>query len=142
MRSLMTIALSLTLLTPVTAFAEQAILYKNPQCGCCDGHAEHLRANGLDVTSVATQDLALLRQEQGVPMDLAGCHMMLIDGYVVEGHVTAATIKRLLTERPAVKGIALPGMPVGSPGMEGPRTEPLVVYSFGGDREPEVFAVE
>src|SRR4051812_4503349 len=99
MRILKTIALSLALLSPATAFAEQAILYKNPQCGCCEGHAEHLRANGIDVTSLATHDLALKRQEQSVPMDLVGCHMLMIDGYVVEGHVSAATIKRLLAER-------------------------------------------
>lgn len=142
MRILKTIALSLALLSPATAFAEQAILYKNPQCGCCEGHAEHLRANGIDVKSVATHDLAFKRQEQDVPMDLVGCHMLLIDGYVVEGHVSAATVKRLLTERPAVKGISLPGMPIGSPGMEGPKTEPFIIYTFGGSGEPQVFAVE
>lgn len=142
MRTLKTIALSLALLSPATAFAEQAVLWKNPQCGCCEGHAEHLRANGIDVKSVATHDLALKRQEQGVPMELVGCHMMQIGGYVVEGHVSAAVVKRLLAERPAIKGISLPGMPVGSPGMEGPRTEPLVTYTFGGQGEPQVFAVE
>lgn len=142
MHTLKTIALSLALLSPATAFAEQAVLWKNPQCGCCEGHAEHLRANGIDVKSVATHDLALMRQEQGVPMELVGCHMMVIDGYVVEGHVSAAVVKRLLTERPPVKGISLPGMPIGSPGMEGPRTEPLVTYTFGGQSEPQVFAVE
>ncbi|HYG90489.1 MAG TPA: DUF411 domain-containing protein [Azospirillum sp.] len=142
MRILKTIALSLALLSPATVFAEQAVLYKNPQCGCCEGHAEHLRANGINVTSVATHDLALKRQEQGVPMELVGCHMMLIGGYVVEGHISAAVVKRLLAERPAVKGISLPGMPIGSPGMEGPRTEPLVTYTFGNGGEPQVFAVE
>jgi hypothetical protein len=84
----------------------------------------------------------LKRQEQNVPMDLVGCHMMVIGGYVVEGHVSAPVIKRLLAERPPIKGIALPGMPIGSPGMEGPRTEPLVTYTFGGSGEPQVFAVE
>lgn len=92
--------------------------------------------------SVATHDLAMKRQEQGVPMELVGCHMMVIDGYVVEGHVSAAAVKRLLAERPAVKGIALPGMPIGSPDMEGPRSEPLVTYTFGGSGQPQVFAVE
>ena len=142
MRILKTTTLSLALLFPATAFAEQAILYKNPQCGCCEGHAEHLRANGIDVKSVATHDLALKRQEQGVPMDLVGCHMLMIDGYGVEGHVSAATVKRLLAERPPVKGISLPGMPTGSPGMEGPKTEPFIIYTFGGSGESQVFAVE
>jgi hypothetical protein len=66
----------------------------------------------------------------------------MIDGYVVEGHVSAATVKRLLAERPAVKGISRPGMPIGSPGMEGPKTEPFIIYTFDGSGEPQVFAVE
>ena len=142
MRILKTIAVSLALLFPATAFAGQGILYKNPQCGCCEGHAEHLRQNGIDVTSVPTHDLALLRQEHGVPIDLVGCHMLLIGGYVVEGHVSASIIKRLLDERPAIKGISLPGMPTGSPGMTGPKTEPFTIYTFGGEGEPRVYAVE
>jgi hypothetical protein len=141
MRFLKTTAISLALLFPVSAFAEQAILYKNPQCDCCEGHAEYLRQNGLDVKSIPTHDLALMRQQQGVPMELVGCHMLLIDGYVVEGHVSAAAIKRLLAERPAIKGISLPGMPTGSPGMSGPKMEPFTIYTFGGG-EPQVFAVE
>jgi hypothetical protein len=142
MRILKTIVLSVALLSPAVALAEQAVLYKSPQCGCCEGHAAHLRTNGIDLEIVTTDDLALLRQERGVPEDLVGCHMILIDGYVVEGHVSAAAIKRLLTERPAVKGISLPGMPMGSPGMDGPKSEPLVVYTFGGAGASEVFTVE
>jgi hypothetical protein len=142
MRTLTTVALMLTLTMPASAFAAMATLYKNPQCGCCEGHAEHLRANGIDVKSVATHDLALMRQAQDVPVEFVGCHMMLIDRYVVEGHVSATAVKRLLAEHLAIKGISLPGMPVGSPGMEGPRTEPLVTYTFGSTGEPQVFAVE
>ena len=141
MRFLKTTAISLALLFPVSALAEQAILYKNPQCDCCEGHAEYLRQNGLDVKSLPTHDLALMRQQQGVPVELVGCHMLLVDGYVVEGHVSAAAIKRLLAERPAVKGISLPGMPTGSPGMGGPKTGPFTIYTFGGG-EPQLFAVE
>ena len=141
MRIMRTIALSLALLAPATAFAGQATLYKNPQCGCCEGHAEHLRRNGLDVTSVVTHDLALLRQQHGVPADLVGCHMLLIDGYVVEGHVSAATVKRLLAERPAIKGIAMPGMPTGVPGMPGPKQGPIEVFAFGAGA-PTVYARE
>jgi hypothetical protein len=132
----------LTLTMPANAFAATATLYKNPQCGCCEGHAEHLRANGIDVKSVATHDLALMQQAQGAPVEFVGCHMMLIDSYVVEGHVSATAVKRLLAERPAIKGISLPGMPEGSPGMKGPRIEPLVTYTFGRSSEPQVFAVE
>src|SRR3546814_16356019 len=96
MRMMQTIALSLAVLAPATSLAGQATLYKNPQCGCCEAHAEHLRRNGIDVTSVVTHDLALLRQEHGVPADLVGCPMLLIDGYVVEGDVSAPPRKRLL----------------------------------------------
>ncbi|UEM21318.1 DUF411 domain-containing protein [Skermanella mucosa] len=138
----MRILKNLAMMTPASAFAMTATLDKNPQCGCCEGHAEHLRANGIDVKSVATHDLTLVRQEQSVPMDFVGCHMMLIDSYVVESHVSAAAVKRLLADRSVVKGISLPGMPVGSPGMERPRIKPLVTYTFGGNDEPQVFAVE
>lgn len=144
MRILSAAVLSLALLSPTLASAKtvEATLYKNPQCGCCEGHAEHLRANGIPVKVVASHDLPLLKQEHGVPVELAGCHTALIDGYVVEGHVSADTIKRLLAERPAVKGISLPGMPLGSPGMEGPKGEPFQIYAFGGAAEPTVFATE
>ena len=141
MRMLKTIALSLTLLAPVTALAGQATLYKGPQCGCCESHAEHLRQNGLSVTSVVTHDLAHLRQQHGVPADLVGYHMLLIDGYLVEGHVSAVTVKRLLAERPAVKGIAMPGMPTGVPGMPGPKDGPIEVFAFGAGA-PTVYVRE
>src|SRR3546814_16238075 len=93
----------LALLSPTAAVAEEAILYKNPQCGCCEGHAEHLRQNGIDVKAIATHDLPLIRQQQGVPAALVGCHTLLIDGSVVEGPVSAGTIKHLLAERPATQ---------------------------------------
>jgi len=116
-------------------------LRKNPQCGCCEGHADHLRANGFDVKSAETHDLPLIKQGHGVKPALEGCHTIEVGGYVVEGHVSAATIKRLLTERPAIKGISLPGMPDGSPGMGGRKTEPFKIYEItnGPDR---VYAVE
>jgi hypothetical protein len=116
-------------------------LRKNPQCGCCEGHADHLRANGFDVKSAETHDLPLIKQSHGVKPALEGCHTIEVGGYVVERHVSAATIKRLLTERPAIKGISLPGMPDGSPGMGGRKTEPFKIYEItnGPDR---VYAVE
>ena len=77
-----------------------------------------------------------------MPEELAGCHTIQVDGYVVEGHVSAEIIQRLLKERPAVKGIALPGMPMGSPGMPGEKEGPFTIYTFGGEQEPEVYAVE
>ena len=119
-----------------------ATMYKMPYCTCCEGHADHLTANGFDVEIRETEDLTPIRQAEGVPADLEGCHTILIEGLVVEGHVSAGTIKRFLSERPAgVKGIAMRGMPTGVPGMPGPKEGPVNVYSFG-DGEPSVFAVE
>jgi len=144
MRLFHTITLSLALLSPVAAIADgiPATLYKNPQCGCCEGHAEYLRQNGFDVTVKPSHDLPLINQQNGVPSELEGCHTLMVGGYVVEGHVSAATIKRLLAERPPIRGISLPGMPTGSPGMPGPKMEPFEIYTFGGSGEPQVYAVE
>ena len=110
-----------------------------PNCGCCTPHVEYLRANGLDVEVVEPDDLALIRLAQSVPGTMEGCHTIVVDGYVVEGHVSADIIKRLLRERPeGVRGISIPGMPKGVPGMPGPREHPLDVYAFGTDK-PRVF---
>ena len=116
-------------------------LFKNPQCGCCEGHADYLRQNGFAVTVEPTHDLSLSRRMLSVPEALEGCHLMLVDGYVVEGHVPADPIRRLLAERPAITGISLPGMPQGSPGMSGTKTEPFTIYEIGAD-PAKVFAVE
>jgi hypothetical protein len=122
--------------------ALQAVLYKMPYCGCCEGHAEHLRENGIQLEIHEVDDLAPVRQDHGVPAGLEGCHTLLIDGYVVEGHVPADTIRRLLNERPdGVAGISIPGMPVGVPGMPGEPEGPIDVYAFG-QGEPTVFAQE
>ena len=121
--------------------AKTATLYKNPQCGCCEDYANYLRQNGFDVKVVATHDLPLIKKEQGVPERFEGCHTTLIDGYVVEGHVPVKSLNRLLTERPAINGISLPGMPMGSPGMTGPKTAPLTIYEISNGA-PRVYAVE
>lgn len=111
-----------------------ATLYKQPQCGCCTAHADYLRANGFMVDEVEVADQQAFKQRHGVPREMAGCHTTRVGGYLVEGHVAADLIHRLLEERPDVTGISLPGMPTGSPGMPGPKPEPLKVYSFEGDR--------
>lgn len=123
--------------------ARKAVLYKNPQCSCCEGYADYLRGNGFDVTVKPTNDLTTISQKAGVPEALQGCHTMLIDGYVVEGHVPVAAVQRLLAERPPIKGITLPGMPAGSPGMTGKKTAPFVVYALPKDGgAPTVYARE
>ena len=134
---------SLALSTPAVASerSRQATLYKNPQCGCCEGYADHLRENGFEVTVKPTHDLPLLHRQYGVPEPLVGCHTTLIDGYVVEGHVPIGPLLRMLAERPAIRGISLPGMPAGSPGMFGEKTEPFTIYEIS-EGEPKVYAVE
>lgn len=142
----------LTLLTVITslivsypAFAatpsRHATLYKNPECGCCEFYAEYLRKNGFTVTVKPTHDLPLIKRQQSVPPQLEGCHTTLVGGYVAEGHVPVDTLNKLLSEHPTIKGISLPGMPSGSPGMSGPKAEPFTIYEIGsGPRR--VYAVE
>ncbi|MFZ5914724.1 MAG: DUF411 domain-containing protein [Pseudomonadota bacterium] len=137
------------LLFPLRAMADDAVrtgtLYKDPDCGCCEEYASYLRRNGYRLTVIPTQDLPHLRAARGIPDDLTGCHMALIDGYVIEGHVPAAMIGRLLSERPSIRGISLPGMPLGSPGMSGKKDGPFVVLEIAAETqngEARVFAVE
>jgi len=126
---------------PARAQQTAATMYVNPQCSCCQGHANYLRAQGFKITVKETHDMSLIRRQHGVPEKLEGCHIMIIDDYVVEGHVPAAPIRKLLAERPKIKGISLPGMPDGSPGMTGRKSEPFTIYEIS-DGEPKVFAVE
>jgi hypothetical protein len=121
----------------------QATLYKMPYCDCCEGHAEYLRQHGFNVEIKVTDDLTPLRRAEGVPESLEGCHTILVGGYVVEGHVSADSIKRLISDHPeGVKGIAMPGMPSGVPGMPGDKPGPIEVYAFGPGGERSVFATE
>ncbi len=123
-----------------------ATLYKDPDCGCCAEYAKHLQGQGFAVTVKETSALDALRRMAGVPPKLASCHTMTVGGYVVEGHVPVAAVRKLLAEKPDVRGIALPGMPLGSPGMNGQKEAPFVVYEIGrrdGDGGgPKVFMVE
>ncbi len=118
------------------------IVYKNAQCGCCKNWVEHLRKAGFEVTAKDVNDLAAIKNKLGVPSALASCHTAIVGQYVVEGHVPAADIKRLLDEKPKVAGIGVPGMPVGSPGMEMPGTpaDRYDVVAFAKDGKQRVFA--
>lgn len=113
--------------------------WKSPSCGCCGGWIRHMRAAGFPVTALDVADVQPIKDSHGVPPALASCHTALVGGYVVEGHVPAADIKRLLEERPAAKGLAAPGMPASAPGMDGPH-EPYEVVLFGGLRGSTHFA--
>ena len=128
---------------PVLAEPIHALLYKNPECSCCEIYAAYLRQNGFEVEVKPTNDLAQISAKAGVPSNLEGCHTMFVEGYVVDGHVPGAVIEKLLTERPAIAGITLPGMPPGSPGMVGEKTAPFTVYAVTKDgKAPTVYATE
>ena len=114
-------------------------LYKNPQCGCCEGYADYLHHNGFTVKAVSTNDLTVMGQKYGIPDDMQPCHISLIGGYVVGGHIPMEVIDRMLTEKPKIVGITLPGMPVGTPGMPGHKPGPLDIYEIGSS-PPKVYA--
>lgn len=141
------LALAALLATGLTAVqageARKALLYKNPQCGCCEGYAKYLRDNGFQVDVKPTNDLAEISRKAGVPEDFQGCHTTFIDSYVIDGHVPVKTVEKLLTERPDIAGISLPGMPMGSPGMVGDKTGPFTIYAITRDgKRPSVYATE
>ncbi|MEQ1912289.1 MAG: DUF411 domain-containing protein, partial [Vicinamibacterales bacterium] len=114
--------------------------YKTPTCGCCNKWVEHLRNNGFTVRTVNLDRLADVKARHGVPSRVQSCHTGVIDGYVIEGHVPASDIHALLKKRPSVVGLAVPGMPIGSPGMEGPNARPYDVMTFDKQGRSEVFA--
>jgi len=134
---------AVTVPLPALAAPTRATLYKNPQCSCCEGYAAYLRQNGFVVDVKPTNDLAQISQKAGVPEKLQGCHTTLMGGYVVDGHVPVNVIRRLLSERPAIAGITLPGMPEGSPGMTGSKRGPFTIYAVTKDgAAPTVYATE
>lgn len=115
-------------------------VFRDPNCGCCKAWVDHLRANGFRVVMTETADMSAVKKRLGVPRQLESCHTAEIGSYVVEGHVPASSIKRLLAEKPKAKGLGVPGMPLGSPGMEmdGQR-EPYDVMLFKTDGSARVF---
>ncbi len=120
--------------------APEMLVYKSPTCGCCTLWVEHLEQNGFVVTSKDVQDVTEVKQTSGVPRDLFSCHTGIVDGYVIEGHVPADVIKQFLAERPAAAGLAVPGMPMGSPGMEGSRKDSYEVIAFDREGNRTVYA--
>src|SRR5262249_27429467 len=106
-------------------------VHEDPSCGCCSGWVQHLQKAGFVTKVFDTNDIDAVKKRLGVPDDLAACHTAEVAGYLVEGHVPAPALKRLLSEKPGARGLAVPGMPVGSPGMEGGGPEPYEVVLFG-----------
>jgi hypothetical protein len=115
-------------------------VYKTATCGCCGKWVEHLQKHGFSVRTTNVQNLAEIKTKYNVPGQLGSCHTGVVQGYVIEGHVPATDVLRLLQERPTVVGIAVPGMPMGSPGMEGPEAEAYQVVSFDQKNQVRVFS--
>ncbi|MCE2398324.1 MAG: DUF411 domain-containing protein [Gemmatimonadetes bacterium] len=114
-------------------------VYKSPTCGCCSKWVDHIRAAGFVVTVEDVDGLGPVKERLGVPPRLASCHTAVVGDYIVEGHVPAEVIAKFLREAPTVRGIAVPGMPIGSPGMEGPRPQPYEVIAFDGNGNHTVY---
>lgn len=116
-------------------------VYKSPTCGCCGAWVDHIKAAGFPVKVHLVDDTAAVRKRHGLPARFGSCHTALVGGYVVEGHVPAAEVKRLLSQKPAAIGLAVPGMPAGSPGMEaGDRKDPYDVFLVDRNGRETVFA--
>jgi hypothetical protein len=120
------------------------VVYKTPTCGCCSLWVEHMRKAGFEVDArdVTQTELDAIKAKHNVPASMQSCHTGLIGGYAIEGHIPAAEVRRFLTEKPAVAGLAVPGMPLGSPGMEvpGAKARPYSVLTFDRDGRTQVFA--
>ena len=114
------------------------VVNRDPSCGCCGGWIEHLRKSGFTAEVVESPDMARVKKRLGVPQALEACHTAEIEGYVIEGHVPATAISRLLAEKPRARGLAVPGMPTGSPGMEvegaAPETYSVILFGPSGQR--------
>ena len=128
------------LLRAPSAAAPTVTVYKSASCGCCGKWIAHLREAGFTVVAYDTEDLPSVRTNMGVPFRLTSCHTARVGKYVVEGHVPADLIQRLLAEHPALAGLSVPGMVTGSPGMEGPGAEPYDVIAWDRDGKTTVYA--
>lgn len=119
----------------------QVDVYKNPDCGCCSGWVDHLKAAGFPVKVHETKDTSAVRKRHGIPAQFGSCHTGVVGGYALEGHVPAEEVKRLLAQKPKAAGLSVPGMPVGSPGMEvGSRKDPFQVLLIDKAGRSSVFA--
>lgn len=139
--ALLTASLAVTAIA-ATAQAPQptVVVYRSATCGCCMKWVSHLESNGFKVETHVKDDMAAVKQQHGVPGPVQSCHTALVGSYVVEGHVPAADVKKLLASKPKVKGIAVPGMPIGSPGMEGGTPQRYDTVTFSADGKTTVFA--
>lgn len=119
--------------------AADLVVYKSPTCGCCNAWIDHLKENGFTVETHDQQNMSQVKDVMGVPRQMRSCHTAKAGDYVIEGHVPADLIVRLLKEKPQVRGLAVPGMPMGSPGMEGHRRDPYDILAFKKDGGVQVY---
>lgn len=135
-------AITVARLTPAQAEIQGPVVtvYKSPTCGCCSKWVEHMKANGFEVRAVDLDDLTEVKQASGVPIPLRTCHTAIVGDYVIEGHVPADLVKKMLADKPNAAGLAVPGMPMGSPGMEGTPRQSYDVLLFQKDGKTTVFA--
>lgn len=141
---LATIVASLTvygLNKPESAQGPEITVYKSATCGCCKKWVAHLKNAGFKVNAVNRTDLNSIKAANGIRPEYASCHTAIVDGYVIEGHVPADLIARLLKEKPPIKGLTVPGMPMGSPGMEGLRKDPYQVLAFDDQGHLSIYAL-
>lgn len=134
--------LLISLLGASAAMAQATVVevFKSPYCGCCGKWVEHMRQNGFEVKAHDVEDVPAVRQKLGMPDRLGSCHTAKIGGYIVEGHVPAADIQRLLKEKPKALGLSVPSMPPGSPGMESSKPIPYQTLLVQSDGSTRVFA--
>jgi hypothetical protein len=126
--------------TPLKSIALNATVYHSPDCNCCGGWIDHLKAQGFKITDFSTSDIETIKQKYNVLDNLSSCHTAIVNGYIIEGHVPADDIKRLLQEKPKVAGLSVPQMPIGTPGMEMEnRKDPFSVFSFDRKNSVAIF---
>lgn len=136
-------AVAIAMPLPAVAATINAVMYKNPTCSCCETYAAYLEKNGFKVELKPSNDLDQISAGLGVPEKLQGCHSVVVGDYVVDGFVPVDLIKKMLAEHPPITGIALAGMPMGSPGMGGEKTGTWTIYAFTKDgKAPTVYATE
>ena len=115
-------------------------VYRSPSCGCCGVWVDHAKKHGFKIKDIKTEEMEALKQKHNIPAELASCHTTIIDGYVMEGHIPVDDIKRFLAAKPDLTGLAVPGMPIGTPGMEAKDIkQPFQVLAFNDKGEVEVF---
>jgi hypothetical protein len=139
-RQFLALTLAVAVQSPATAADIPIKIYRNPNCGCCDVYASYLKRSGFSVELVDTLDAASIHQKFGVPERLEGCHTAVVGNYVFEGLIPAEYVKRVVGENRPIKGLSVPGMPVGAPGMPGTAKGPIHVYYLEDSASPRVFA--